>query len=367
MLASVVGEETFLKGVSIYLKKRLFGNAITKDLWDGIAEASGINVSEIMKGWTLKVGFPVITVEEIDNGRIKVRQNRFLSTGDVLPEEDETLWFVPLALKTVKVNGEVSIDHKAILHEREAIFDIGDARAFKLNAGTVGVYRVAYSPSRLSSLGEEASRSDTGFTVEDRIGLVSDAMTLAAAGHGSTSGALTLISKLSNEREMRVWESIATSLLTLHTVWWEQPESIRMAIDKFRIKLFQPVIERLGWESQPDEDPALVELRVLALRTLADSGDGLTIAEMQRRFQPFLSSGDDSLMPADLRGIICKAVVQHGGEAEYRRMCQVLKDSPNAVIKIEAIQALGATNKLHLVHETLAMITGGAILDQDVR
>ena len=41
MLSHYVTEEKFLKGTSIYLKKHLYGNAVTKDLWDGIAEASG--------------------------------------------------------------------------------------------------------------------------------------------------------------------------------------------------------------------------------------------------------------------------------------------------------------------------------------
>jgi aminopeptidase 2 len=41
MLAEYVGQERFLKGVSIYLKKRLFGNSVTKDLWDGVSEATG--------------------------------------------------------------------------------------------------------------------------------------------------------------------------------------------------------------------------------------------------------------------------------------------------------------------------------------
>jgi aminopeptidase 2 len=370
MLASIVGEEAFLKGVSIYLKKRMFGNSITKDLWDGIIEVSGMNVPEIMEGWILKVGFPVITVEEFDNGRkLKVRQNRFLTTGDVLPEEDETLWLVPLALKTVTPTGEVFTNHEAILREREAIFDIGDghARAFKLNAETVGVYRVAYSAERLLCLGEEASKSDTGFTVEDRIGLVSDAVTLAAAGHGRTSGALNLISKLWNEREMRVWESIAMCLDSLHTVWWEQPEDVRNAIDKFRIQLFRPVAQRLGWEFKHGEDPALVELRVLALQTLAESGDDATIAEMQRRFQPFLYSGDDSLIPADLKATIFRMVVQHGGEKEYRKMLEIYDDPPNPAMKVDAIWALCSTKEMPLFHETLDLITEGFILDQDVR
>lgn len=81
-----------MKGVSIYLKKKSFGNGNTRDLWDGISEASGQNIPKIMDPWTLKIGFPVLTVKEVAGGKIEVRQDRFLSTGDVKPEENETIW-----------------------------------------------------------------------------------------------------------------------------------------------------------------------------------------------------------------------------------------------------------------------------------
>jgi Peptidase family M1 domain len=41
MLSNYVSEEKFLKGVSIYLKKHLYANSVSKDLWDGISEATG--------------------------------------------------------------------------------------------------------------------------------------------------------------------------------------------------------------------------------------------------------------------------------------------------------------------------------------
>jgi hypothetical protein len=40
MLSAVVGEEKFLKGVSIYLKKLLYGHSVTEDLWIGILPSS---------------------------------------------------------------------------------------------------------------------------------------------------------------------------------------------------------------------------------------------------------------------------------------------------------------------------------------
>lgn len=55
MLSNYVGEEIFLKGVSIYLKKHLYGNSVTNDLWSGVAEASGVDVPKVMNHWVTKV------------------------------------------------------------------------------------------------------------------------------------------------------------------------------------------------------------------------------------------------------------------------------------------------------------------------
>ena len=82
----------------------------------------------------------MITVEESKDG-LKIRQNRFLSTGDVKPEDDETLWHVPLEIKTVGADGKAEVDHSAILTERETFVKLPDAaeRVYKLNSETAGV------------------------------------------------------------------------------------------------------------------------------------------------------------------------------------------------------------------------------------
>lgn len=42
MLSNYVGEDLFLKGVSLYLKKKLYANSVTNDLWEGIGTATGM-------------------------------------------------------------------------------------------------------------------------------------------------------------------------------------------------------------------------------------------------------------------------------------------------------------------------------------
>lgn len=55
MLSNYVGEDLFLKGVSIYLKNNLYANTVTHDLWAGISIATGLNITDLMENWITKV------------------------------------------------------------------------------------------------------------------------------------------------------------------------------------------------------------------------------------------------------------------------------------------------------------------------
>jgi aminopeptidase N len=48
MLSSHLGVETFLNGVTNYLKKHAYGNATTEDLWAALGESAGTDVAEFM-------------------------------------------------------------------------------------------------------------------------------------------------------------------------------------------------------------------------------------------------------------------------------------------------------------------------------
>ena len=125
-------------------------------------------------------------------GQIGVRQSRFLQTGDVKREEDETLWWVPLGLKTdPKATGAAT---KALTIKEDTLRDV-DETFYKLNSDQIGFYRTNYPAGRLESLGKERHR----LSVEDKIGLVADAAALAVAGQGTTAGFLVLVEKFKDE------------------------------------------------------------------------------------------------------------------------------------------------------------------------
>lgn len=191
MLGAHLETQTFLDGVASYLKTHAYGNATTNDLWAALSKASGKNVNEFMDPWIRKIGFPVITLAE-EPGQLGVRQSRFLQTGDVKESEDETLWWVPLGLKTdPKAAGAATA---ALTVKEETLRDV-DETFYKLNSEQVGFYRTNYPPARLIKLGAERAK----LSAEDRIGLIADAAALAVAGQGTTAGLLALVEQFQDE------------------------------------------------------------------------------------------------------------------------------------------------------------------------
>lgn len=87
---------------------------------------------------SVQIGFPVLTVTESD-GKLKIRQDRFIASGDVTEDENKTIWYIPLTVLTTDSTGKAVIDRKTVLESKEIEISVDTTKPFKLNAGTVGV------------------------------------------------------------------------------------------------------------------------------------------------------------------------------------------------------------------------------------
>lgn len=111
--------------------------------------------------------FPILKVAE-EPGQIGVRQSRFLQSGDVKAEEDETLWWIPLGLKMNPHSTGAAAT--ALTVKEDTIRDV-DESFYKFNNNQTGFYRTDYPPARLVKLGAERAK----LSPEDRVGLIADA------------------------------------------------------------------------------------------------------------------------------------------------------------------------------------------------
>lgn len=85
MLEDFVGETTLRDGLTTYLKRHEFSNAVTNDLWEAITDSwngsyHNISVREMMDTWTIQMGYPLITFDRINETNIyEIKQERFVT------------------------------------------------------------------------------------------------------------------------------------------------------------------------------------------------------------------------------------------------------------------------------------------------
>lgn len=245
MLANHLGVKTFLKGVSIYLKKHTYGNAKTVALWDALSEASGTDVPTLMKPWIEKIGFPVLTVAE-EPGQITIKQTRFLSTGDVKSEEDTTTWWVPLAFEGKA--GAQGVQSLALTAKEDTIRDVNDD-FYLINKDATAFYRVNYPPPRLQKLGTQLGRLST----EDKIFITGSAADLAFSGYGTTPALLSFIQGFQDEAHFRVLSQALDSIGLIKSIFGDD-ETIMKGLQAFTLRLIDNALKTVDWDVPANED-----------------------------------------------------------------------------------------------------------------
>jgi aminopeptidase 2 len=237
----------------------------TSDLWESLSAVSGRDIAKEMGIWTKKVGYPILTVTESDR-IIHVRQDRFLQSRDATDLENKTLYPVSLGLVTSTGAGKV-----IGLETREMDVELEDMN-FKLNSKHAGFYRTLYTPERLVKLGK--SMNAGMLSVEDRIGVIADALALALSGYQKTSGLLGLLANLKDEKNPFVWKQINSSLTAIRDAFKFEDESLHQALIMFKRDLVAPQAKALGWDfNSKKEDMSMVKHKAEMFEAAGEAED----------------------------------------------------------------------------------------------
>lgn len=313
MISVHLGEGVFLNGIQDYLQKFAYKNTTTEDLWNCLSNASGKPVSQFISPWTREQGYPVVSVtENTDSSTVLVKQSRFLSTGDVSPENGKTIYPVILGLRT-----DAGVDNSTLLMERDMYRSIMPSGSyFKLNAEHSSVYRTLYSPELLARLGKAAQNGT--LTTADRTGLVADAAALTAAGYSKTSEFLTLVQRFKEDTSFFVWKEILIGLRAIADAWMFQDPTVVKGLKAFTKDTINPIVRKLGFDIKEGESHVNQQLKELILQWAAFCGDVDTIQTAQERFRKSLN-GDVQAIHPTLRTTIYSIISRYGGETEVRK------------------------------------------------
>lgn len=334
MISKWLGEEVFIKGVSEYLKKHQWGNTRTSDLWHSLSEVSGKDVVKVMDIWTKNMGFPVVSVKELSSSEIEVTQHRFLATGDVTPEDDRTLYPVFLGLKTSS-----GIDESLTLNGRSKVLKINTPDDFfKINADQSGIYRTAYEPARWQKLGKAALEGK--LSVEDRIGLVADASSLASSGFTPTTDLLNLVKLWTNENNYAVWDQISVTLRSIKNLFLFDDDSIRDALNKLILDMISSKQKEVGYEFAGEESFAEEQLKSGLFADAASAGDEEIIKFCQDSFDKYIG-GNKAAIHVNIRAAVFGAVASRGDQAVFEKFLTLLQNPSSIDETKDASIAIG--------------------------
>ncbi|CAG8951292.1 hypothetical protein HYFRA_00008042 [Hymenoscyphus fraxineus] len=359
MISKHLGEDVFMEGIRRYLKKHAYGNTQTGDLWAALSDASGQNLEETMDIWTKHVGYPVVSVtENAGDNTIHVKQNRFLRTADVKPEEDKVLYPVFLGLRT-----KDGIDEDLVLSKREDTFKLKDTDFFKLNADHSGIYRTSYTPERLEKLGQAAR--DGLLTVEDRAGMLADAGALAASGYQKTSGVLNLLKGFTDEKEFVVWNEIVSRLGSVQGAWIFEDQKVRDGLELFQRDLVSEKAHKAGWDFKDTDNHVEQQFKAMLFGSAGMSGDAIVKKAAKEMFEKF-AAGDKSAIHPNIRGSVFGMALKYGGKEEYEVILSTYRESKNADERNTALRSLGRAKDPELIKRTIALPFSGEVKEQDV-
>ncbi|XP_034018998.1 LOW QUALITY PROTEIN: thyrotropin-releasing hormone-degrading ectoenzyme [Thalassophryne amazonica] len=226
MLANVMGQPLFQRGLNDYLLSHMYSNAARDDLWRKLSQAMhsdgrDIDIGEMMDRWTLQMGYPIVTIsknqsEQLPAHYITVSQQHFLYGQEVL-SNSSLLWQVPL---TVAVGNTSTVCSKRLIWinnrtETHRIGQMGDDMWLLGNINQTGYFRVNYDFQNWKLLIQQLHTNPQIISVGNRAGLIDDAFNLARAGYLPQGIPLQLIGYLPDEASFLPWHAASRALYQL--------------------------------------------------------------------------------------------------------------------------------------------------------
>ncbi|XP_078080307.1 puromycin-sensitive aminopeptidase isoform X1 [Mustelus asterias] len=362
MLHNYIGDEDFRKGMNLYLTKFQNKNAATEDLWNCLEQASGKPINAVMSSWTKQMGFPLIYVQERqegDNRVLKVFQKKFCAGGPYAGS-DYLHWMVPISICTSE---DVSCDNmKVLLDQPEMTITVKNVKPdqwIKLNPGTVGFCRIQYSPTMLESL--LPSIRNLALPPVDRLGLQNDLFSLARAGIIGTVEVLKVMEAFVNEPNYTVWSDLSCNLGTLSTLLYHT--DFHEEMQEFIVDLFLHIGQKLGWDPKHNEGHLDALLRGLVLGKLGKAGHQPTIEEARRRFKDHVEG--KQFLPADLRSPVYLTVLKHGDSTTLDAMLKLHNQADLQEEKVRIERLLGAISHPDLIQKVLTFAMSEEVRPQD--
>jgi len=266
MLEDWLGPEVFRRGVLEYLKAHEWKNASAVDLWGALSSASGKDIASVTASFLDRSGVPLVSLDLQPDGKVRLRQQRFLNYGLETPRT--TLWQIPVTLKYS--DGRSVFNQRLLLGEAEqtVALERSPSPAWVYpNAGERGYYRWTVPPAMLQAI---AAAAPQALDARERVGFLNNLSSLLDAGllHGDEY--LRTLARFADDSQPEVVSAVIGGLDKMRDVFVTPATSVSYAM--VVRQMLRPALKRFGMNRVKGEAEAVSLLRPSLLAMLGIHG-----------------------------------------------------------------------------------------------
>jgi len=115
MIETIIGKETFVKGLDLYHTRYRHGNATTRDWLAAMEEVSGIPLAPFARPWMKKTGFPTVEVTSAYDPAVRTLTITFAKTGE------SDVWDFPFSYAVFGENRKIIAEDTLLLDEPRTV------------------------------------------------------------------------------------------------------------------------------------------------------------------------------------------------------------------------------------------------------
>ena len=348
-----VGEGTFRKGVTAYLRKYADGNATADDFLASISEAAGKNVAPAFSTFLDQPGVPLVTVDlKCGSGapRLEVSQQRSLPLGSA--GSAAQTWKIPMCV-AYSGSGSERTRECTLLEGAQSTWTLKQAKGcpqwLLANDGEVGYYRTLYRGDLLRRLLADGGKR---LTEAERVGLIQEVRDLAEGGHLPVQEALHLAPEFVTDPSRYV---VTNVMFIAGDVNGDVPAELRPNYVRFIAKTFGPKARQLGWKPKPGESDDTQLLRAALVGFVAREGDDAALREEAKTLA--LQWIDDRRAVApELVGQVLNTAAAFGDRALFDKIVAAAKSTKDPRESQALISSLGQFRDPEILPATFGLL-----------
>ena len=348
MLEHFVGNENFRKGLKYYLKKHMYQNATTDDLWSALSKVSKKPVNKMMDSWIRQVGFPLVKAE-LKKSSIQLEQKRYLKENNT--RHQKGLWSIPISLGSKN-------PQKKLMSQKKTNMKLVQKPI--LNSGKFGFYRVQYDEKLRETITSLVYRKS--ISPVDRWSIQNDLFSLCVSGNVNLRTYLEFTHAYHDETSYLSSVNLAHNLFSLYMIGFGKEHSA--IILPFVKNYLWEIFQRLGWRPKRSEPHTDAMFRGFVISALGKLDDNEILQEANKKFNEFLRK-PDSISP-DLRETVFSLAAWSGDKSTWQKLEKLYKKTKSQEAKLRILAAMCNFKQESLLKKTLAFSLTDQVRSQNI-